>query len=520
MAVFASKSLWRRTGSVHDSRPAARSWFGDFSQKLHCVLRYVCGYEYVGSGALSHAHRSRSEEVVCTMPRTFLHRAKRRRRAVIAVNLFWSSVVLMLAMPCRSESAEDPAPQVPQTQLPAPEPSATQVATPQTGSSRWFNPATAPFLPIPEIAVDPDSGTTLGFLAVRLETDAHHEINRIIAPDFLHNPYFGYGAHARVYSYPSADEQWSAIAGVQQYVEREFLAGYEIGRLREQRWSLNSTLIYSRSGTPRFFGIGNQSPASAETNYTSATEQLQGQVGLNLNHAWQLLFTAREQLVDVLPGTLARIASLESRFGPILGVGANHDLLTRLSIVYDTRNDFTVPTQGMQWIAYAGLASRSGVFNDSQNSEAGLDGRFFWPVTARTVVAAHMALRYLPTEHRLPFWALSGLGGSESEIGGEQPLRGFGKGRYYDRDSFSTTVEVRRTVASFNAVSTHVDVEMAPFVDLGRVFAQSSTWPIAQLHRVFGLGFRGIARPFVVGYVDIGYGSEGVAAFTGINYPF
>ena len=79
---------------------------------------------------------------------------------------------------------------------------------------------------------------------------------------------------------------------------------------------------------------------------------------------------------------------------------------------------------------------------------------------------------------------------------------------------------MRRTVASFNAVSTHVDVEMAPFVDLSRVFAQSSTWPLAQLHRVIGLGFRGIARPFVVGYVDIGYGSEGVAAFTGINYPF
>jgi hypothetical protein len=37
---------------------------------------------------------------------------------------------------------------------------------------------------------------------------------------------------------------------------------------------------------------------------------------------------------------------------------------------------------------------------------------------------------------------------------------------------------------------------------------------------VYGLGFRGIARPFVVGYVDIGYGSEGIAAFTGLNYPF
>jgi len=34
------------------------------------------------------------------------------------------------------------------------------------------------------------------------------------------------------------------------------------------------------------------------------------------------------------------------------------------------------------------------------------------------------------------------------------------------------------------------------------------------------VGFRGIARPFVVGYVDIGHGSEGAAVFTGLNYPF
>jgi hypothetical protein len=35
-----------------------------------------------------------------------------------------------------------------------------------------------------------------------------------------------------------------------------------------------------------------------------------------------------------------------------------------------------------------------------------------------------------------------------------------------------------------------------------------------------GVGFRGIARPLVAGYVDVGYGSEGAAVFTGINYPF
>jgi hemolysin activation/secretion protein len=136
------------------------------------------------------------------------------------------------------------------------------------------------------------------------------------------------------------------------------------------------------------------------------------------------------------------------------------------------------------------------------------------------VLAAHMALHYLPTAHEVPFWALSNIGGDESDVGGEQPLRGFATGRFYDRDSFATSVELRRKVYSFDATSTFVDIEVTPFIDVGRVFASSGTDFLEQLHKVYGVGFRGIARPFVVGYVDVGYGSEGVAVFTGLYYPF
>jgi outer membrane protein assembly factor BamA len=153
-------------------------------------------------------------------------------------------------------------------------------------------------------------------------------------------------------------------------------------------------------------------------------------------------------------------------------------------------------------------------------SEIGGDGRAYWPVAKNTILVGHLAVRYLPTSNNVPFWALSGIGGGESAVGGEQPLRGFGGGRFYDRDSFSTSIEVRRKVFTFDATSTTVDVEMTPFVDIGRVFARSSSFSLDQLHHVYGVGFRGIARPFVVGYVDIGYGSEGIAAFTGLNYPF
>jgi hypothetical protein len=386
--------------------------------------------------------------------------------------------------------------------------------------TRWIDPHEAPFIPVPYIGTDPNSGTTIGLIPTILVTDENDDIRKIIAPDIIHNPYFGWGVHGRLYDYTSPDEQWSAIGGIFERVQRSFDGEYQVGRLRNTNWSFNGSAIYDVDGTPRFYGIGNESPESHETVYTAQQYLLQGQVGYNFTHAWQLQYTARFEGVDVLPGTLDSVPSIETRFPRALGEGMNKQLLNRLSLVYDTRDDIIIPSRGAALIAYGGVASRDGIFNDSLYTETGFDGRAFFPVLDKTVIAAHMALRYLLSAHDVPFWELSSLGGADAVIGGNQPLRGFGDGRFYDRDSFSSSVEVRRNVATFHAVATQVEIELAPFVDVGRVFDHASASPLEQLHKVYGVGFRGLARPYVVGFVDIGYGSEGAAVFTGINYPF
>lgn len=438
-------------------------------------------------------------------------RVVRAARRMFLLHARWRLVLALLALASWSNAlAQLPSAEAPEVKAPAP----------GTGLSRWFNPETAPFIPVPLIGADPDSGTTLGILPTWIVTNENQDITRIIAPDINHNPNFGWGAHGRIFAYPSEDEQWSLMAGLKERVEREFDGEFQYGRARKKRWSFNASVIYERDGTPRFFGLGNRSVQSAETNYTSEQEVVQLQAGYNISKIWQLLYTARARQVDVLPGTLSGIPSIQERFPDQRGIGRFREALNRMSLVYNTMDDLTVPSHGMKLVEYAGIASRAGLVGDSLYTEAGFDGRGYFPVGQKTVIAAHMALRYLLSAKDVPFWALSSLGGDQSEIGGEQLLRGFGAGRYYDRNSLSMSAEVRRHIISFNAVSTHVDLEIAPFVDLGRVFGRLSTMPFDELHHVYGIGFRGIARPFVVGYVDVGYGSNGAAVFTGISYPF
>lgn len=407
-----------------------------------------------------------------------------------------------------------------QSEASIPATQAPPAAPPPRGWARWFDPATAPFIPVPEIDVDPNSGTTLGLIPTWLVTDDAGDVRKIFAPDVLYNPNFGYGARARVFSFPSEDAQWSAVAGAKERVESELDLEYQVGRLRATRWSFALSVVYDRSGTPRFYGIGNHSPSYDETNYTLQQKSMQTVIGWNLTHEWQISYTARAREVDVQPGSLAGIPSIENRFGAIFGVGVNHEFLNRVAIAYDTRNDPTIPTSGSQMVVFGGIAARDGVLDSNLYSVTGMDARHLWPIGPGSTLVGHLALRYMPGEEGVPFWSLSSIGGDQSVLAEAQPLRGFGEGRFYGRNSFSSSLEYRRRILAIDAVSTHIEVELTPFIDTGEVFAHSRSSPVSDLHTVAGIGFRGIARPFVVGFVDIGYGGEGVAAFTGINYPF
>ena len=385
--------------------------------------------------------------------------------------------------------------------------------------SRFLDPSAAPFIPIPEIDLDPYSGTTYGVIPTVLKTNAQSEIDEIIAPDVIRNQYFGWGSRMRVFGFPSADEEWMVVGGGKQRVEREFDGRFAAGETRRGPWSWSVEAIYDRSGTPRFFGLGNGSLEANQTTYLDNQARFDLTVGRNFSPALQLAYLARWRYVDILPGVLPGVPSITTLFPGQPGIGTEHEFQQRVMLTWDTRDSPIIPRSGTRYLIYAGGVS-SALGSSVSYSYVGGEARGYEPLGTDMTLAWHAALRYMPAAKDAPFWALGSLGGDLAMPGESEPLRSDGSNRYLDRNLSAGGAELRARVAHFDAFGTEVILELAPFVDVGKVFADAGTSPITHLHDAIGMAVRGIASPHVVGYVDFGYGQGKGAVFSGINYPF
>ena len=392
-------------------------------------------------------------------------------------------------------------------------------AGPPSGVARWLNPATAPFIPIPEIDVDPQSGVTLGVIATFIDVNDRGEIERITAPDVFHSQYFGWGAGISMYGYPSEDSQWLVTGSIKERVERGFDARYLAGQTRTTPLSWSVETLYDINGTARFFGIGNETPDYNESTYVKDRAALVASLGYNFTPQLQLAWGTRWRRVDVRPGVLSGIPSIGTLYPDLNGLGNEHALEQTLTLTYDTRDSAIIPRSGARYLLYGGFASRS--FGSSvAYSFFGADARCYFPVAEHVTLVLHAAARYMPSAEEAPFWALSSLGGDRSIPNGQEPLRSDGADRYVDENLLATGAELRTRVAGFDAFGTRVSLELAPFIDAGKVFSNGFGNPLSDMHTAAGIGVRGVANPYVVGYVDVGYGRGKAVVFTGINYPF
>lgn len=416
--------------------------------------------------------------------------------------------VLAACARAQAGAGEVPPPQAPPAEL------AQEVA-----AAPWYDVSKWPFIPIPEIDTAPNSGVTVGLLPVMLSNNAQGQIDRILAPDIIHSEYFGWGARWRTFRYPSEDERWSLVAGAKQYVEREFDFEYDLGLQRTDRWSWIAHAMYDRSGTGRFYGLGNDSLHSNQTTYINSQIRLEATAARNFTPAAQLAYLLRADTAEIEQSALDSLPSIMSRYPRLNGVGDVSEVQQRLVWSLDTRDSVVIPRRGERLALFAGFASKA-LGGSTSYAYYGADGTALRPLAPELTLVGHAALRLMPSATDAPFWALSSVGGESSVLAEAQPLRAYGAGRYVDRNSFSASIEVRDRVRSMHFFDTDIELELAPFVDSGKVYSAMEGSPLTHLHAGGGLGIRMIASPYVVGYLDVAHGSEGYAVFSGINYPF
>jgi hypothetical protein len=381
------------------------------------------------------------------------------------------------------------------------------------------DPNSWPFIPVPEVATDPNGGVTYGVLPVWLFTDNKNEISGILAPDINANSTLGPGGNFRYLAYPSAETNWYVEGGAQETIARNVDLDYQTGRQHDTWWSFEGRFFFERDPTERFYGVGNDSHYGNQSNYT--TEQLYGEgiLGLNFSKNLQLSMMERPRYVRIQEGGFTSVPSIFKEFPHVKGINGGSEVLSQWMLQYDSRDSVDIPRTGTLGRLYYGVADRRFGSSVSYNRFGG-ELRQYIPIGQRITLAGHIFNEYEPAGNEMPFWSQARLGGDESLLTDQETLRGYGAGRYLDNNLFVMNLEVRTRVWDKDVLGTHGILELAPFAEAGRVGHEMGYNPFSDMHPVGGLGIRGIAQPFVVGFVDVGWGGEGAAVFSGINYPF
>ncbi|PYM56759.1 MAG: hypothetical protein DMD79_21175, partial [Candidatus Rokuibacteriota bacterium] len=146
--------------------------------------------------------------------------------------------------------------------------------------------------------------------------------------------------------------------------------------------------------------------------------------------------------------------------------------------------------------------------------KAGVEGVYLRPYfDDRLVLVAHALFEALSGDKDVPFEVLP-------RLGGESTLRGFSPNRFFGDGRVLFNAEARARVLRLHLFGVDTQVEVAPFVDVGKVYNSVGQLFSGSVEVTPGVGFRGISPPNVVGHIELGWSREGPAIFVGLDYPF
>jgi outer membrane translocation and assembly module TamA len=371
-------------------------------------------------------------------------------------------------------------------------------------------------VPVPEIVLDPDEGDTYGVMLAMLFKDENNDVRYLVAPDVRYNETTGVYPVFRLLAYPSEDRFYSFVVGKSTTKDQNYEIEYENFELLDHRAYVETDVMYEVDSTERFYGFGNDSPEDGESNYTSSIFLARAKPGYFLLPKLNLNFDTRARhhdlsrgQVDNVPYTVFKHPRVQER-----GAAPTWFWLNRLALTYDSRDSRKIPKRGTFAELYVDGAAQA-LGSATSFVRWGLEGRHFHSFRAakNPTLAVRARLDWMTGDADTPFYELN-------SVGGRRTLRGFGSQRFVDFNRSLASVELRTTVWSRRIFGVDLDIQVTPFIETGQVFHDLGDSPVSDLHWVFGNGFRGLVHPQILAFVDLGWGSEGLAVFSGIDYPF
>src|SRR5262245_5366914 len=209
--------------------------------------------------------------------------------------------------------------------------------------------------PIPSVSTSKNDGNDAGLILPILITDPDGELKYLLAPMLIQNSIVGTKATMNVFRYDPGGRQIQFIASLSEKIERKLVFNYTDPAFSNGRYFLNFGGSFFKNATARFFGLGQETLESGQTNYTAREARANWRFGVYANEVTQVSVAQRFRDVRLqhgatdLPFTGDVYPTVPGVEGETIIVG------NRATFHYDTRNNLVSPTDGMAINAYAEL---------------------------------------------------------------------------------------------------------------------------------------------------------------------
>jgi len=365
---------------------------------------------------------------------------------------------------------------------------------------------------IPSISTTRNDGSSFGLIVPNLVTDQDRELRYLVTPLFVVNTIVGAQGTLTIFRYDTGGREMRVIASYSEKIERKLVFSYIDPAFSNGRYALSVGASFFKNATRRFFGISQQTPESKETNYTARETRAHWKFGVHLNEVTQIAVGERFREVRVQRGATDLPFTAEV-FPTVDGIQGATILGHRATFHYDTRDSLVAPTDGTQVSAYAELNQNLRNGDNPVFYRYALEMKKLFPSESKRLILVVRGDLQTTFGRQVPFY-------ERSSLGGENNLRGYGVDRFIDDHLVALNIEQRIHVLRTRLFNVAAEFEIAPFVDIGKVFNTFKKRQLQDYEVTPGIGFRGMVRPSVVGRVDYGYSREGGAVFAGLDFPF